>query len=43
MRGNPALTAVYLGSTPPKQDADVFTASPNATVSRSAPNPDGAT
>ncbi|MEU0883883.1 leucine-rich repeat protein [Lentzea sp. NPDC005914] len=32
VRGNPALTAVYLGSTPPKQEADVFTESPNATV-----------
>jgi hypothetical protein len=32
VRGNPDLTAVYLGSTPPKQEADVFTGSPKTTV-----------
>lgn len=32
LRGNSALTAVHLGATPPRQEADVFTASPNATV-----------
>ncbi|NKE63811.1 leucine-rich repeat protein [Lentzea sp. PSKA42] len=32
VRGNPALTGVHLGSTPPRQEADVFTGSTKATV-----------
>ncbi len=32
VRGNPALTAVYLGSAPPRQEADVFTGSPKTTI-----------